>query len=77
MSKKKTIPVCVEWIDSMGCAGWGDYTPSNMNCVSVGFLVEKNKDRVILALNKSLHVGRHGDYMEIPLCAVKRIRKLK
>jgi len=68
-------PVYVEWIDSMGSGGWGIYKPGDMRCVSVGHLVQKTKDRVVIALSRSAHTD--GDHMEIPMFAVKKIRRLK
>ncbi len=72
----KTKPVVVRWIDSMGTSGWNNLDkPTDMECTSVGHLIKKTKDRVTIAMNRS-HYG-NGDYMEIPMIAVKSIRKLK
>lgn len=72
-------PVLVEWIDSTGSPGWNnqgkvmaeDY---DLNIVSVGILLKKDKTRVTLAMGKSEY--QYGDIIQIPLVAVKRIRKL-
>lgn len=74
----KYQPVIVNWIDSFGSSGWGkdpkeDY---NLNCQTVGFLIRKSKDRVFLALNLAA-TGTIGDTIQIPLVAVKKIRRLK
>ena len=71
----KTKPVIVRWIDSMGSSGWRKYEASGMECTSIGHLVEKTKDRVVICQNRS-HCG-DGDFMEIPLVAVKSIKRLK
>ena len=71
----KTEPVLVRWIDSMKSSGWREFEETNMECASVGHLVKKTKDRVIICMNRS-HCG-DGDYMEIPTCAIKSIKKLK
>lgn len=68
-------PILVEWIDSMGQSGWGKHSEADLRCVTVGILIRKEADRIILAMNKSAH--SHGEYMNIPLVAVRRIRKLK
>ena len=73
---KKLDPVKVYWIDSMGNSGWGSLREhSNMNCTTVGHFIEKTKDRLILAMNSSEYFT--GDHMEIPLVAIKKIKKLK
>lgn len=78
MSKAKLNLVLIEWVDSIGSSGWKhDFEQSDMRCVSAGHLIEKTKDRIIIAMNKSLHADGYGDYMEIPLCAVTKITKLK
>lgn len=69
-------PVLVEWIDSIGVSGWHHvHEKSNMNCVSVGHLIKKDTDRIIICLNKNDQ--QHGELMEIPKVAIKKIRKLK
>ena len=75
MSKKEYPAVEVEWIDSINSGGWREVPKSDMSCRSVGMLVEKSKDRIILAQNNSAFCAGH--YTEIPRIAVKRIRKLK
>lgn len=72
----KAVPVLVEWIDSVQTMGWGElHEPSDMRCVSVGILVSKTKDRLTLAVNYD--GDSFGHFMEIPLVAIKKIRKLK
>lgn len=76
MSKKCKI-VIVEWVDSMGSSGWHDYTETNMDCVSAGHLIAVKKDRVVIAMNKSMHNSTYGDYMEIPKAAIKKISRIR
>ena len=71
----KTNPVIVRWIDSMKISGWTAYEASGMECTTVGHLVSKTKDRVVIAMNRS--TCGDGDFMEIPLVAVKSVKKLK
>ena len=69
-------PVMVEWVDSISASGWGNLRePEDMRCVSYGHLVEKTKDRVVIAQNRCS--GDHGHHMTIPAAAVTRIRRLK
>jgi len=72
--------VVVDWIDSVGQGHWGEYDEkTDMRCTSVGFLLKKDKTRIVLAMNKS-HQGAtpgYGHYMTIPALAVKKIRKLR
>lgn len=73
----KIKPVMVEWVDSMGSHGWGNLSePSNLSCFTVGQLVAKTPERVTVALNQNSH-GLYGEHIEIPMCAVKRIKHLK
>lgn len=76
---KDVKPVLVEWIDSAVTGGWNSKeaykNPSDYSCVTVGILLNKTKDRIIIALNQSAH--QYGEIIEIPLVAVKRIRKLR
>lgn len=69
-------PVYVEWIDSMSISGWNDNpSRSDLRCASVGHLIFKDKDRVRISLNKSAY--QTGEVIEIPMLAVKKIKKLK
>lgn len=45
-----------------------------MRCVSVGHLLKKTKKRVAICQNRSTHGD--GDIIEIPMCAVRKIRRL-
>lgn len=77
MAIKKFQAVEVDWVDSMNTSGWSGYERSDLRCRSVGMLVERTADRVVLSLQmhkKSLSVGH---IIEIPASAVKRVKKLK
>lgn len=68
--------VRVDWIDSVGQAGWGDYNDdTDLYCVSAGHLVSKDRKRIVLALNRSAY--GYGDYITIPRVAVRRITVLQ
>lgn len=71
---KQNKPVVVEWDDSMSSSGWRDYEKSDMVCYTVGMLHKDEKDRVVIAQNKSAY--GFGDYMEIPKVAIKKIKRL-
>lgn len=76
MTAKSHVPVIVSWIDSVQSLGCGElHSPSDMTCVSSGFLVSKTKDRITLAMNWD--GAEFGQYMEIPRVAVKKLRRLK
>ena len=78
MSKtpQKINPVMVDWIDSIGQSGWGSYDHvTDMRCTSVGHLIKRDKNGIVLALNKSAY--NHGDYITIPAVAIKKVRRLK
>lgn len=71
----KTKPVIVRWVDSMKNSGWRDYESSGLECTTIGHLVSRTKERVAVCMNRSKYGD--GDYMEIPMCSVKSIRRLK
>lgn len=68
-------PVLVEWVDSMGASGWRTADQANLKCVTIGNLLYKKKDRICVALNTSAY--GNGDWIEIPICSVRKIKKLK
>lgn len=70
-------PVAVEWVDSNSTGGWdNDHKPTDMSCISVGILIQMLPDRIILAQSREAD-GWHGDFIEIPRVAVKKLRKLR
>ena len=71
----KIRPVIVRWIDSMGSSGWNATPDARMEVVTVGTLIERDKRRVAVALSRSHY--SHGDILEIPICAVRSVKRLK
>ena len=49
----KMHPVIVRWVDSMKTNGWTKYEASGMECTSVGHLVAKSKDRVVIEIGRA------------------------
>lgn len=79
--KKHNFPLVeVEWVDSSSDSGWKSKVDTRLlTCWSAGYLVHKDKEATVIALNASstLSANSHGDTMTIPTKVVKRIRKLK
>lgn len=86
--KKKLEVVAVTWIDSYHSGGWrgSDELPPIdheviSECLSVGFLVERGKKFIRLALSNDYPsqpgVGRYGHFISIPRVAVKKIKKVR
>jgi hypothetical protein len=73
--QNKLVLVRVDWIDSTQQFGWGEYQETDMLCTSVGILVEKRKDKIVLA--QSWSEEQLATYMTIPMVAVLKIRTLK
>lgn len=68
--------VVVQWVDSIKTHGWVDIPQDiDTSCQTVGMFIQKQHNYITIALNKSAY--GYGDYMSIPLCAVKKIRRLK
>ena len=77
MAKRRKL-VHVEWEDSAFTPGWRSHDhnlPGTSPCESVGFLLEKSKSRVILAMQVNGD-GGYGEAMAIPRSVVKKIREL-
>lgn len=72
-----TVPVMVEWKDAQTTEGWSDLENKArpLECISVGLLVGRTKDRLIIAMSKS--ADYYGDHLEIPLGMVKKVRRLR
>ena len=71
--------VLIEWLDSKGVIGEWEFTDSlnpliPCKCVSVGFLIDNNKNYKTIVQTKSDEqvVGR----MTIPTCSIKKIRRI-
>ena len=85
MGKKRKVrgrwprsePVEVRWVDTMGTSGWHSVAEgrSDPEIVSVGHLIERTRTHVLLAAH-SCHY-RPGDYTQIPIEVVRRVRRLK
>lgn len=77
MNMKRCPMVEVEWIDSVASGGWRkieDYeTREPTNCVSVGYLVSKTRERIVLLQNLNPENGDASDSMTIPRACVKKI----
>ena len=78
---KKNKLVEVEWQDSCVYRGW-QYTeqakvsvPSQ--CRSVGYMLEKDGDRIVLALSMDDDGDSVADVMCIPMATVKKVRNVK
>jgi hypothetical protein len=73
----------VEWVDSMSARGWRSESEIKELFAeiplmrSVGYLLKKNKDKIALGCSVDGSNGNINQYHEIPMCAVKTIRKLK
>ena len=69
--------VKVKWLDiCSGTANWShieDIEPKALECVSVGFLLEKTDDIVCIAQNYATEEGLVSDTMTFPLSIVKDI----
>lgn len=72
--------VHVSWIDSCSPSRkWQDrdgikgYKPAS--CITVGYLIEKRKDAVVIAASWGEH--EVGDVTAIPRSCVKKIRRLR
>ena len=70
----KVRPVVVRWLDSTSTSGWNVKPGASLECVTVGHILKKNKERISLCMNRSEH--GNGEIMEIPICAVKKIKRL-
>lgn len=68
--------VRVRWRDSTHSTGWiYDHQDSDLRCVSAGLLVDKNRERIKLALSASGQT--YGHYLEIPMESVISIKRLR
>lgn len=72
----KVNPVIVKWVDAISAPGWRDYEKANIECISIGHLVSKDKDMIVICQNRSAE-GGGGDFMSIPIVAIKSVKKLK
>lgn len=85
---KKWDKVQVEWIDSCGGSGWNhedEFKQENekwLSIESVGYFLSKNKKSLTIVQNKQCQpksTGHHSvdNYIQIPLVAITKTKKLK
>ena len=79
----------VDWVDSNGFSGWDrtdrrkeDTLKDTMLCKSVGYLLDRKPDRIILTQSQSFYTDAENansvdSTLIIPTVAVKKIRILK
>ena len=77
----KTIrPVKVKWTDSIHGAGWNDHRAASTSrptkITTVGYLLERDKDRVVVAQSVSDDTEELGNLLTIPRAAVRSIKRL-
>lgn len=73
----------VTWRDSINQGGWDSaaavrkhgITPTT--CVTTGYLLEKDRERVVLAQSLSEQTNEVGNLVAIPRFAVMSIRRLR
>lgn len=71
--------VYVKWMDSSSVDRWLSKEEANklknLECESVGFLIKKTKNKLVLAASKS--ASEYGSTWVIPMVCVKKIKKIK
>lgn len=79
--KKQNFPLVeISWLDSSSFTGWQSKPESALlECWSAGYLVHKDKNSIVIALNCSSKASNNafGDTMTIPRKVVTKIRRLK
>jgi len=82
---KRFQPIEVYWVDSHCINGWrnGRHAEKTINdalCCTVGMLIKKTKKRITIvqsiSLTKNGDVDNVAETITIPMCVVKRIKKL-
>lgn len=69
--------VLVEWDDSTAMGGWTDEADLELaKCRTVGFLITKNKNRVVVAQSTS-DIAHYDNRFGIPRKCIKKITELK
>lgn len=75
--------VIVEWEDAYSNSAWHqnteidtDFDDGGYDCVTVGYLIREDKDRVILAARVSFKNESYGLLQRIPRGMVRNIRTL-
>lgn len=83
MGKKSPALVEVTWADSYGVGGWLDpdqveaFIDQPHECQTLGYLLLKAKDRLVLCMNIGIGGTNHGHLMSIPTTQVRKVRYLK
>lgn len=71
--------VQVDWLDTMGDLGWKSskhkLDPKDMLQHSIGYLLENSKQQVVICQSYG-EIDNCAERLQIPKCAVKRVRKL-
>ena len=69
----------VQWLDSMGTAGWTEFEAADMRCESVGFVVHEDDDSLSLSASYSHGATsrKWNDIIQIPKRAITRRRAVK
>lgn len=79
---KKVYPVRVTWTDSIGDGGWHDSAEVSRRpmkpttCVTVGYLLEKKRKFLLLAMSLGGHCAEVHHLLSIPRTAVQKVEKL-
>lgn len=80
MMKKNLKPYIVEWDDPATVGRWRDIAQAReetaSRCVSVGFLVEKTKKKIVLSLSYDEECRHVSDTIVIPRGVVRSCRRL-
>lgn len=76
-----TPKVEITWIDSMTHSGWRDIEEamekSVANCKTVGYILRKDEDMIVLAMSWSENAEQVSDVTCIPSVAVEEIVELE
>lgn len=86
MTRKASVPamtlpvVIVTWLDAAGTSSWGERTEhadsTLVECRSVGFLLKKTVDTIVLAANVNV-LDHVADSITIPWGSVRKLRYLR
>lgn len=70
----------VEWVDSASTGGWGHpdaFIKSGLaRCRTVGYVLERTKDHIVVVQNVGDDTGRVGESMAIPASCIRSVRRL-
>lgn len=79
--RKRPAMYVVTWVDSASTPGWRsayDPIPLMPTCESVGFLVAREKDRIVLALSRGVteEMMPWADLISIPTASIKACKRV-